>query len=48
MIKKNGFELSLDEDGDIFIGVNLGCGTPARTYKTVNYCPMCGRKLGDV
>ena len=45
MIKKNGFKLSLDEDGDIFIEVDLGCGTPARAYKTVNYCPMCGRRL---
>ena len=48
MIKKNGFKLSLDEDGDIFIEVDLGGGNPARRYRTVNYCPMCGRKLEDV
>lgn len=48
IMERHGFKLSLDEDGDIFVSLELGSGTPARVYKTVNYCPMCGRKLVDV
>lgn len=48
IIEKQGLKVSLDEDGDIFVSLELGSGTPARVYKTANYCPMCGRKLEDV
>lgn len=38
----------LDEDCDITVEIDLGCCGETRTYRTVNYCPMCGRKLEDV
>ena len=49
IIEKQGLKVSLDEDGDIFVSLFFSInGTQARAYATVNYCPMCGRKLEDV
>jgi len=48
IIERNGLKLSLDYDRDIFVSIDLGSGPPARVYKTINYCPMCGLKLEDV
>ncbi len=49
IMERQGLKVSLDEDGDIFVSLSFGgSGSPARAYATVNYCPMCGRKLEDV
>ena len=49
IMERQGLKVSLDEDGDIFVSLSFGgSGSPARARATVNYCPMCGRKLEDV
>lgn len=44
IIEKDCLKVVLDEDGDIVVKVDLGWGV-TRTSETVNYCPMCGRRL---
>ena len=44
IIEKDSLKVVLDEDGDIRVSMCFG-SSEAKAYKTVNYCPMCGRKL---
>lgn len=44
---RNGFETLIYPDGKASVSVEDACGNRFRGYYHFNYCPMCGKPLGD-